>query len=248
MITLIIAAAVIVAIALAVKLAQGTARSAVQNTHQQQALRRPARTRPASTRPTGTRPAGQRPRSAASRRGSAPARPAPAHTPKQVRVVLQRQLGQAYADEQERVRLRVRQQEQKVTARLTGALRLLDFDELKALHTESRQTADHAYRLMDQARKAENELWSSIKQTYQARDTSGTRGANRDKYTQTANELHQEKDVVHNHFVQFKAEVDRLNQNTGRLRDSINANCGERGQEWYRALMARTAARREGRM
>jgi hypothetical protein len=247
-ITLIIAVAVIVAIALAVKLAQGTARSAVQNAHQQQALRRPP-----STRPGGARPASKRPRPAPSRpgsarRGSAAATPAPAQTPKQVRVVLQRQLGQAYADEQERVRLRVRQQEQKVTARLTGALRLLDFDELKALHTESRQTADHAYRLMDQARKAENELWSSIKQTYQARDTSGTRGANRDKYTHTANELHQEKDVVHNHFVQFKAEVDRLNQNTGRLRDSINANCGERGQEWYRALMARTAARREGRM
>jgi hypothetical protein len=53
---------------------------------------------------------------------------------------------------------------------------------------------------------------------------------------------------VHSYLVQYKADVDRLNQNTGRLRDSINANCGAKGKEWYRALMARTAARREGRM
>lgn len=228
MITLVIAVAVIFAIALAVKLAKSPARPAIQNTHQQQALKRPG-----STRPNRTRPASRRPRPAGSRRTPAPAVPAPAHTPKQVRVVLQRQLGQAYVDEQERVRLRVRQQEQKVTARLTRAQRLLDFEELRGLHTESRKTADHAYRLMDQARKKENELWSSIR--------AAPRGA-------SANALRQDKDVVHNYFVQYKADVDRLNQNTGRLRDSINANCGEKGREWYEALMARTAARREGRM
>ena len=47
---------------------------------------------------------------------------------------------------------------------------------LKALHSESRQAADHAYRLLGQARRAEDQLWSSIKQTYRARDSSGTHG------------------------------------------------------------------------
>jgi hypothetical protein len=42
---------------------------------------------------------------------------------------------------------------------------------------------------------------------------------------------------VHSYLVQYKADVDGLNQNTGRLRDSINANCGAKGKEWYRALM-----------
>ena len=162
--------------------------------------------------------------------------------------MLQRQLGQAYADEQERVRLHVLQQEQKIAARLARAQRLLDFEELKTLHTESRQTADHAYRLMGQARTAENQLWSNIKQTYRTRDASGAQGAYRAQYTQTANALHQDKDMVHDYFVQYKADVDRLNQNTARLRDSINVNCGQKGKEWYRALMARTAARREGHM
>jgi hypothetical protein len=137
-----------------------------------------------------------KPKPVPSPRTSAIAKPAPGRTPTQVRAVLQRQLGQAYADEQERVRLHVLRQEKKVADRLARAQRLLDFEELRTLHTESRQTADHAYRLMDQARKAENQLWSSIKQTYQARDTSGTQGSYRAQYTQTANALHQDKDMV----------------------------------------------------
>lgn len=228
----IIELAVILVLLVAIRLVQRTARSSSRDTHQQ---------------PTYTRATGTRPRPARSPRVPAPAKPARERTPTQVRAVLQRQLGQAYADEQERVRRHVLQQEQKVAARLARAQRLLDFQELKALHAESRQTADHAYRLMDQARDVENHLWSSIKQTYQSRDASGAQGAYRAQYTQTANALHQDKDMVHNYFVQYKADVDRLNQQTARLRDSINMNCGESGKEWYRALMARKAARREGR-
>src|SRR5262249_20143645 len=144
----------------------------------------------------------------------APAMSASGRTPTQVRAVLQQQLGRAYADEQERVRLHVLQQEQKDVARLARAQRLLDFEELKAVHTESRQIADHAYRLMSQARKAEDHLWSTIKQTYRSRDASGARGAYRTRYTQTANALHQDKDMVHSYLMQYKADVDRLNQNT----------------------------------
>jgi hypothetical protein len=232
-IAVIVLAAVVSVILLVVRLAQNDSRSSIRNSYQT-----PTYTTPTWTPPKPAAPAWVPP----------PAVSVSVHTPVQVRAVLQRQLGQAYADEQERVRLHVVQQEQKVATRLARAQRLLDFEELKALHAESRQTADHAYRLMAQARQAEDQLWSSIKQTYQARDGSGARGAYRTQYTQTANSLHQDKDLVHSYLVQYKADVDRLNQNTGRLRDSINANCGAKGREWYRALMARTAARREGRM
>lgn len=232
-IAVIVLAAVVSAILLVVRLAQNDSRSSTRNSYQ---------------KPTYTAPTWAPPRPAPPVRVPRSAMSASNRTPVQVRAVLQRQLGQAYADEQERVRLHVLRQEQKVAARLARAQRLLDFEELKALHAESRQTADHAYRLMAQARKAEDQLWSSIKQTYQTRDASGARSAYRAQYTQTANALHQDKDLVHSYLVQYKADVDRLNQKTGRLRDSINANCGAKGREWYGALMARTAARREGRM
>lgn len=232
-IAVIVLAAVVSLILLVLRSGQNDSRSSIRNSYQN---------------PTYTAPTWMPPQPAPPVRVPPPAATAPGRTPVQVRAVLQRQLGQAYADEQERVRLHVLQQEQKVAARLARAQRLLDFEELKALHAESRQTADHAYRLMAQARTAEDQLWSSIKQTYQARDGSGARGSYRAQYTQTANSLHQDKDLVHSYLVQYKADVDRLNQNTGRLRDSINANCGSKGREWYRALMARTAARREGRM
>lgn len=231
-IAVIVLAAVVSAILLVVRLVQHDSRSSSRNSYQ---------------KPTYTASAWAPPRPVLPTRIPPSATSAPQRTPVQVRAVLQRQLGQAYADEQERVRLHVLRQEQKVAARLARAQRLLDFEELRALHAESRQTADHAYRLMAQARQAEDQLWSSIKQTYQARDASGTRGGYRSQYTQTANALHHDKDLVHSYLVQYKADVDRLNQNTGRLRDSINANCGAKGREWYRALMARTAARREGR-
>ena len=233
MTAVIISLAVAFVIALVSMLAASSTRSKSRNTGQE---------------PTYTWTTYKPPRPARAPRVYAPATPVPGRTPAQVRAVLQRQLGQAYADEQERVRLHVLEQERKVAARLARAQRLLDFEELKALHTESRQTADHAYRLMDQARNAENQIWSSIKQTYQTRDASGARGVYRAQYTQTANSLHQDKDMVHNYFVQYKADVDRLNQNTARLRDSIYLNCGEKGRQWRQALMARTAARRAGRM
>jgi hypothetical protein len=228
---IVVIAAVVAVILMLFNLAEGSSKSSIR-----------------SAPPKPPLPAWTPPRPPAPLRVPVPVATASGRTPQRVRALLQQQLGQAFVEEQERVRLRVLEQERKVAARLARAQSLRDFEELKALHAESRQAADHAYRLMDQARTAENQLWSSIKQTYRARDGSGTRGAYRAQYTQTANSLHRDKDMVHDYVVQYRADVDRLNKNTGRLRDSINANCGPKGREWYRALMARTAARREGRL
>lgn len=224
---------IILVVIIVVKMVQASSRSANQNQYHQPSTYTPPT--PPPPRPP-------------SLRVPTPAPTSPGRTPAQVRTFLQQQLGQAYADEQERVRLQVLRQEQKVVARLARAQRIYDFEELKALHNESRQTADHAHRLMKQAEQAENDLWSRIKQTYQARDAAGARGAPRYQYTQTANALHQSKDLVRGYLVQYRTDLDRLNKNTARLRDSIRDNCGEPGRGWYRALMARTAARREGRL
>jgi hypothetical protein len=250
MLTLMITIAIIVGIVLIVSIRSAT-RSAMQIQQQQAQQVGYARLRQVQSPPgkPGSRRASH-PQHRQARPPQAPARAtrAQAYSPKQVRVVLQRQLGEAYVAEQEQVLLRVRQQEQKVTARLTRPQRLLDFEELKAMHTESRKIADHAYRLMRQARTAEDEIWARIKQAMQERDASGARGAQPGHYKQILDALHEDKDVVHHHRVQYEDEVSQRNQATGRLRDAIRDNCGEKGQEWYRGVKARAEARREGRM
>jgi hypothetical protein len=116
------------------------------------------------------------------------------------------------------------------------------------MHTESRKIADDAYRVMRRAGTAEDEIWARIKQTMQERDASGGRGAQPGHYKQVLDALHEEKDIMHQFRVRYDEELKQRNQATGRLRDAIRDNCGEKGREWYRGVMERAEARREGRL
>ncbi len=250
MVSLMITIVIIVGIVFVVSILIAT-RSAMQLQQQQEkqvGYARPKQVRSPQGRPGNKR--ASRPQQRQSRPQQAPARAAKAqaYSPKQIRVVLQRRLGQAYVAEQEQVLLRVRQQEQKVTARLARAQRALDFDELKAMHTESRKIADDAYRVMRRAATEEDEIWARIKQTMQERDASGGHDAQPGHYKQILDALHEEKDMMHQFRVPYDDELKQRNQATGRLRDAIRDNCGEKGQEWYRGVMERAEARREGRL
>ena len=257
MVSLMITIVIIVGIVFVVSILSAR-RSAMQLQQQQEkqvgyARRKQVRSpqgRPGNKRASRPQQRQSRPQQRQSRPQQAPARAvkAQAYSPKQIRVVLQRQLGQAYVAEQEQVLLRVRQQEQKVTARLARAQRLLDFDELRAMHTESRKIADDAYRVMRRAGTAEDEIWARIKQTMQERDASGGHDAQPGHYKQILDALHEEKDMMHQFRVRYDDELKQRNQATGRLRDAIRDNCGEKGQEWYRGVMERAEARREGRL
>ncbi len=44
----------------------------------------------------------------------------------------------------------------------------------------------------------------------------------------------------------YRADLHRLNKETGELRDGIRDNCGLPGRQWYDALMKRTQDRRDG--
>jgi hypothetical protein len=167
----------------------------------------------------------------------------------QVRAVLERALGAVWEAEQQRIRAQVREQERRVAARLRQGQRELDFAELRALHEKSRQTADLAYGSLDAARAAEQQISDNIRNTHKAIEAGQSRGGrNVAAMRGTLDALHLDRDVIRAHRDRYLQDVQRLNQETGRLRDSIGKNCGAPGRRWYDALMKRTQARREGRL
>jgi len=189
--------------------------------------------------------------SQAVRRPSAPSPPKqraakPDHA--QTRAILQRRLGAQWEAEQQRIRNRVLEQERKIAARLRQAQQQRDFEELTGLHGQSRQTADLAYVTMDSARNTEQSIADSIRDTHRHIDADRGRGGRQIPTLRgVLDGLHLDKAAIQEHRERYLQDVQRLNRATGELRDAIGANCGDKGRKWYQALMARTAARREGK-
>jgi hypothetical protein len=166
----------------------------------------------------------------------------------QVMAVLERALGAVWQAEQERLRGQVREQERKVAARLRQGQRDLDFAELRGLHEKSRQTADLAYASLDGARATENAISENIRNTHRAIDAEQARGGHGvAAMRQALDALHVDRDVIRAYRDRYEQDLQRLNRETGRLRDAIGANCGAQGRRWHQALMERTRARKEGR-
>jgi len=164
------------------------------------------------------------------------------------RAVFRQRIGTAREAEQERIRQQVLDQERRIAARLARAQREHDFAELKSLHAASRETADLAYGARRSASATVRELSAAITRTHRAIDADRTRGGRQvPALKRTLNVLHEDRNLVNTYCDRYRDDVNRLNDRTGKLRDAINANCGAAGRAWYQALMARTAARREGR-
>jgi len=211
-----------------------------------------------TTRPRGRIVVRNQPHRPAAKRRTKPARksaPPPGSAPNraaglttaQTQAVLRRALGAVREAEQQRLRAQVLEQERKIAARLRQGQRALDFAELRALHEKAWQTANLAKASLDGARSTEHAISETIRATHRAIETEQARGG-RGVATmrQTLDALHVDRDVVRVYRDRYKQDLDRLNMETGRLRDSIGANCGEQGRRWHRALMERKA-RREGR-
>jgi hypothetical protein len=166
----------------------------------------------------------------------------------QVRAILKRALGATWEAEQQRFRAQVLEQERKIAARLRQAQRSLDFAELRSLHEQSRQTADLAYTSLGSARSTEQTISENIRDTHRAIDAEQSRGGHRvSALRQALDALHTDRDVIRAHRDRYEQDVQRLNRETARLRDSIGANCGAQGKRWHQALTERTRARKEGR-
>jgi hypothetical protein len=200
------------------------------------------------------RPSGAAVRNKPSRPRKSRPQPAPASnraaglSAAQTRAILERALGAVWEAEQERIRAQVREQERRIAARLRQGQRALDFIELRSLHEKSRQTADLAYASLDSARATEQAISENIRNTHraiQAEQGRGGRGVA--TMRQTLDALHVDRDVIRTYRDRYEQDVHRLNRETGRLRDSIGANCGAQGRRWHQALTERTKARKEGR-
>jgi len=215
------------------------------NRHRRGSSRPPAKPQRAVVRSKPSRPPASRP--PASRPQPAPNRAA-GLSKAQTRAILERALGAVWEAEQERLRAQVLEQERKIAARLRQGQRDLDFVELRSLHEKSRQTADLAYASLDGARATEKTISENIRNTHRAIEAEQARGGRgTPAMRQTLDALHVDRDVIQAHRERYEQDVHRLNRETGRLRDSIGANCGAPGRRWHQALMERTKARREGR-
>ena len=53
-----------------------------------------------------------------------------------------------------------------------------------------------------------------------------------------------DRDVVRTYRDNLHQELQRLNNETARLRDAIGANYGSQGHQWHQALVERSKARR----
>ncbi|MEU4623525.1 hypothetical protein AB0G04_26570 [Actinoplanes sp. NPDC023801] len=203
---------------------------------------RPARSRPARSRPARKNTSGRPDRQSSPNRAAG-------LSEAQVRAILERALGAVWEADQQRIRAQVREQERRVAARLRQGQRELDFAELRALHEKSRQTADLAYASLDAARATEQAISENIRKTRQAIEAAQSRGGRNVTAMRGALEaLYLDRDVIRAHRDRYIQDVQRLNQETGNLRDSIGANCGAPGRRWHDALMKRTKARKEGRL
>ena len=163
------------------------------------------------------------------------------------REVLLRRLGAEWVREQERVRQEVLRQEAALAARLRQAQSSVDFEVLRDMHTASRQTADHAKRLLDQARSTNTALGQAMSETHRAIEADRSRGGHATgALRRTLDSLHGDRGLIEGYIAKYKADLDRLNHQTGSLRDAIGIHCGPKGRQWYEALMKRTEARKRG--
>jgi len=164
----------------------------------------------------------------------------------QARAILKRALGAVWEADQQRLRAQVLEQERKIAARLRRGQRDLDFVELCSLHEKSWQTANMAKASLDGARATEKAISENIRNTHRAMDAEQTRGGRGiPAMRQALDALHLDRDVIQTHRDRYEQDLHRLNHETGRLRDSIGANCGAQGRRWHQALMERKRARKE---
>lgn len=195
-----------------------------------------------------SRPKAKKKRKPAPARPQQPANRASGLSEAQVRAVLKRALDATWLAEQDRLRAQVLEQERKIAARLRHNQRELDFAEMRTLHRKSQQTADLAYASLGSARSTENAISENIRNTHRAIEAEQSRGGRGVPAMRQALEaLHLDRDVIRTYRDRYEKDLTRLNQETGRLRDAIGAQCGAEGRRWHQALMERTRARKDGR-
>jgi len=156
-----------------------------------------------------------------------------------------------------RVERTVEEHRQNIERRLDEAQSSYDFHVLTDLHHSSFRVGDEAYRILKDAR-ASLEVMGRMLVDAKARraefevalrperDLERRRKllAEIDMLNELRAQVFPDKDEVKAQRDQLFAEVQRLNEQTRRLKEAIRDRCGSRGREWFAKLEERKAARR----
>lgn len=161
--------------------------------------------------------------------------------------------------EYEQLEREVIRYEKQIASRVQQAQRTVDFHQLTQLHFESMKTADHAYRLLSDARTALNAIgiairdagreknrliaekrktWNPLKKSQLEQEISAL--------IELRNHLFPDKDALKAQRNRFHNQVKRLNAQTHALKIAIRDRCGPQGRDWYNRLERRTELREQG--
>lgn len=158
--------------------------------------------------------------------------------------------------DRERVERTVAEHRRNIESRLHEAQSSYDFHALTDLHFSSFKVADHAHRLLRDARASLDVMSRMLVDAKTKRQElytilQGEKDIARRRVLleeiQLLNDLREkvfpDKDVIKAQRDHMLAEVTRLNEVTRGLKEAIRDRCGTRGRDWYEKLEQRRAAR-----
>ena len=166
---------------------------------------------------------------------------------------------QRWQNEYQKVERTVVYYDQQVQQKIREAQYTVNFHQLTQLHFESVKTANHAYQLLSDARKALDAIGEAIRSAKDEKDRliaekHGTYDYSRRSQLEQEisalislrSQLFPDKDELKAQRDHFQTQVTNLNSHTHYLKDAIRDRCGEKGQDWYLRLEDRTTRRRLG--
>jgi cold shock CspA family protein len=164
---------------------------------------------------------------------------------------------QQWEESYQKLEAEVKYYQKLLDQKLRVAQTSYNFEELTNLHYVSTKAANSTYKMLKGSRKTLAAMGRAIvdaakqrkKLERKKRRTILWEAARIEKEIQSLHKLRDDiltpdKNRVKAQRDKLKREVDRLNKQTGELRDMIRDRCGARGRAWYNALMERTAIRK----
>lgn len=166
---------------------------------------------------------------------------------------------QRWQNEYQKVQRDVTDFDQRIQQKIREAQYAVNFEQLTQLHFESMKVADHAYRLLSDARKSLEAIGGAIKDAGEEKNRLFAEKKNTNNYQRRVqleqeisalielrNQLFPDKDQLKIERDKFQEQVTQFNAKTHALKIAIRDKCGERGQDWYRRLEERTTRRQLG--
>lgn len=166
---------------------------------------------------------------------------------------------QRWENEHRVVEAQVKQYDKQIQVQLRDAQDIVDFHVLTNLHYESMKIADHAYSLLKDSRVALNAIGNAIVETGKEKSRLISEKGMSSYYRKQeleqeisalvdlSNHLFPDKNQLKAQRDSFYNQVQEFNARTHSLKLAIRDRCGDKGEDWYRRLLARTSINDENR-